>query len=577
MKANFPLSDIEQHLDDEVLLQAEELYEKHAMKAFAELEKNLWTARFDDDTEGLIEAEVQLVGARVKNYTCECNTFRRLNVCHHIASTLMALRKRKQAERQLKESTQKAPRPESDTPNRLTVQNIIKRIDPAQLIEFIADYARQDKQLALALKTRFAGDINIGNVAEHYKTLIDNTLRAAKNLKGKVTPKGWLQIFTMIDELRQKSEAHLKQGELNTSFEFIKITLPLVHRFFRSTDSPKPKLDKRQAHLMEILRGFEGLIISPELSEIMWDFMTAEYTQNTRHYFSIPIFEWVLSHSGTETRTEQLLQIIDSQMVVHKIFIEARDRLLTQKIQVFQKSGRIEDASKLILGSSQNPDVLFFAIQNAFSIGDLKLAKNLCENGLNIFKSSKASAEQIEEYLLQIAQKESDTEGVLRYAERRFLKTLNLDYFTLLRKHQISSDKLKKIAQTIESQTFRVEKRDALAAIYFSEKQYDKLIELIRSLQSLELIKRYGVELWTLDNANGIALHKEILYEYLSSHLGRPPALRIRSILDNHVLKNGQALAEILMADIKKDFPERYSLKEEFETLISELDKKEVL
>ena len=31
------------------------------------------------------------------------------------------------------------------------------------------------------------------------------------------------------------------------------------------------------------------------------------------------------------------------------------------------------------------------------------------------------------------------------------------------------------------------------------------------------------------------------------------------------------------MADMKKDFPERYSLKEEFETLISELDKKEVL
>ena len=35
-------------------------------------------------------------------------------------------------------------------------------------------------------------------------------------------------------------------------------------------------------------------------------------------------------------------------------------------------------------------------------------------------------------------------------------------------------------------------------------------------------------------------------------------------------------LAETLMRDFKRDFPERYSLKEEFELMLADLEKKEL-
>lgn len=97
------------------------------------------------------------------------------------------------------------------------------------------------------------------------------------------------------------------------------------------------------------------------------------------------------------------------------------------------------------------------------------------------------------------------------------------------------------------------------------------MFDFIKSIQSIELLRRYGVELWRVDSIKTLDLHKNILYEYLYSHLGRPPAQRVRSVLENYIEKNGMDLADALIADLKKDFPERYSLKEELDNMLADL------
>ncbi len=577
MKGNFPLSDIEQYLDDDVVVEGELLL-SHNPARMIEVDKSLWVARFNTEKDGLIESEIQLMGSKVKNATCDCAIFSKTLICPHIAAALLSLRKRKTNEREGKLSIAKQKISENENTHiKLTIPNILKNIEPPQLIEFIADYARMDKQFALALKTRFAGDLVTGDSEEYYKTLIDNTLKSIKNAKGKITPKGWQQFFTLIDELKQKADTHFKSGELQLSFIFVKKALPLIHRYLRSSESPKPKLEKRQILLLEILRGFSEVLVAPDLAAQLWDFYIQEYGQNVRHSFSDRLFDWINKHLTTNQQTDEILQLIDNQMITQRIYVEVRDKLLTHKIQVLQKSGKVEEASQLIMKSAQNPDVLTFAIKNAIEKEDWVLAKNLCLNGLNIFKSDNSTASILEEILLEIAQNEADTEGVLRYAESRLMKTYNIVYFKLLKKYKITDSKIQKLTQYIENQPFRLEIRDLLAAIYFEESQYSQLIEMIKKFQSLELLRRFGVELWKFDTAMGMDVHKAVIDEYLFSHLGRPPAQRIRTILESYLEKKAFILVNELIKNLKIDFSERHSLNEELDFMMSEWEKKESL
>ncbi len=576
MKFNFPIDKLELHLEDTLLMEAEVLLADDAIQGVREVEKNLFLVRF---TEGpiLTETEVQLVGTKVKVASCECENFGDNGVCVHIAASLMQLnegRKEKEAARK----AEKLRAATFDSPTRLTVPNILKNIESAQLIEFIADYARTDKQFALALKTRFVGDLAAtGDIAEHYKTLIDKTLKDAKNAKGKFTPKGWLQVFTLLDELKQKAEGRFKVGELAVSFGLIQIVLPMIHRFMRLSDAPKIKLEKRQVQLVEILRGFDGLPISPELATEMWDFLSHEWTHNTRHPFSERLFDWLFKQADSVIKTDRLLELIDHQLQLNRSFLEAKDRLLTQKIQVLQKTGRVEEASRLILSVSEHPDVLFFAIKNAIVSRDFTLAKSLAQNGLTVFSAAPLTVDELENHLLAIAEAEGNRVDILDYAEKRFYKTLDLTYFETLRSVGLSASKLKNIIETLENQPLRLERRDALASIYVSEKQFDKLTELIQKVQSLELLRRFGVDLWQQNTEGAIELHKKVIYEYLMSHLGRPPAQRIRQILETHIQNNGFDLAAKLKLDLIRDFPERHSLKEELTEMMAEFEKRKSL
>jgi hypothetical protein len=577
MKGNFPLSDVEQFLDDDVIVEGELLLGRNPAR-LVEVDKGLWVARFSDETQGLIESEIQLMGSKVKNATCECGVFKKNLICPHITAALLGLRKLKTSDREHKLTLAKQKNTDlENNQTKLTIPNILKKIEAAQLTEFIADYARSDKQFALALKTRFAGDLVIGDSNDYYKTLIDNTLKSIKNPKGKITPKGWQQFFTLIDELKQKAEGYFKSGELHLCLIFVQKALPLVHRYSRSYDSPKPKLEKRQILLLEILRGFSEVLVAPDLDEQLWQFYLQEYAQNIRHGFSDRLFDWINKNVNNNERIVQILELIDNQLVVQRVYVEVRDKLLTQKIQVLQKCGRVEEASNIILQSVQNPDVLIFAIQNALEKEEFRLAKNLSLNGLNVFKSNNTTASQLEEFLLAIAEKESDTEGVLKYAEQRLLKTYNLDYYKLLKKYKLSEKKVLDLILLLENQPYKLEKRDLIASIYFEEKLYNKLIAMIKELQSLELIRRFGVDLWRIDSEAASNLFKSVVYEYLFTHLGRPPAQRIRHILEYYLEKNAISLTALLIKNLKKDFAERHSLNEELDAMMVEWDKKALL
>jgi hypothetical protein len=222
----------------------------------------------------------------------------------------------------------------------------------------------------------------------------------------------------------------------------------------------------------------------------------------------------------------------------------------------------------LILNASANPEVLFFAIENSLANGDWALAKSLSQNGLSVFKKKPMAVDRLEMYLLDIAEKQGDTEGVILFAEKKLLSQFQFEFYQKLKNLSVPTLSLWAIIEKLENKDYRIEKRDVLARIYTAENRFDKLEALILELASLELLRRHGVDLWLHNPAACLSLHKKVLYEYLYSHLGRPPAQRIRQILTFQYDNGGVDLVQALIKNLKADFPERLSLKEELDDMV---------
>lgn len=102
---NFPLQNIETYLDEESLLLGESLLEAGSVEDLREVDKHLWVAKVND-RQGY-EVEVKLSPSRVLAATCDCDRYRDIGICEHLAAAILLLRRRQQEKKQRRQKQRK--------------------------------------------------------------------------------------------------------------------------------------------------------------------------------------------------------------------------------------------------------------------------------------------------------------------------------------------------------------------------------------------------------------------------------------------------------------------------------------
>ncbi len=584
MKVNFPLEDIELNIEDDILEVSESLLQQGNLRNLNEIEKGLWTGSFTENSV-VVEVEVQIAGSRVRGYTCECDVFKRYGVCQHIAATLHALRERRRRFAEDREKARLAKLKKIETeknPQLLTVSHILKHAEKEALLSFVADYARQNKQFSLALKTRFTGTINKENNEINYKILIDNTLKNAKTPKGNITPKGWGEILTVVDQLRQQSETAAEQDDLQQVFILTSLILPFLHRLLRREDVPKSKIVKRQEIFVNLLRGGLGRPMAKELEQKIYAFVFNEFQTQIRFdfidFFANNLLPPLLKNTN---RHEKILEIIDNNLAsikkINQLIVHYRDeakealynRLVGLKIRVVQYAGQAALAAKIIIENNNTGAALLDAIHFAFEQEDTKLLKILLEKGLLLYDRTPFMT-HIEEFALKLAIVENDRDKIIKFAKKLIINTLKSDFYHILIAQKISTAEKETLLSTINNLPHSIEKRDLLGMIFFEEGMYDNLFAFIRHLQSFELLRLYSIRLWQVEPQKTIELNEEVLLDYLVIHFGKLPAQRVKTLFESYIEMGGIDFVKIMAHFLRKKFAQRGSLLEELDLL--ELD-----
>jgi predicted nucleic acid-binding protein len=563
---NFPLQNIEAHLDDESLVHGEQLLQAGRVRHLHEAERHLWLAQVDD--ERTLEVEVKISPAKVTAASCECERFRREKMCGHVAATLLQLRQERSHKAKPKISAPERTR--EPVPRRLTTGVVLEQVSHEDLTAFVRHYAKTNRNFAIALKARFAPEVSDMDSKEKYVQLLDTTIGAARRPDRTFNQRGSSSIYKVLLEIEQQMEDALAQRHLAEAVVVAQSVIEKVAPLLRKTQYFQEELRQQVRAAFEVLRQVLALLPPPSLRERLWEYGLTEgskmiYRSNqVDQYF----FRFLLGMADEPAKIEQLLELLEEQIT--RYYFEKRELapVLLQKLTLLEKLNRTEELQQFIQRYIANEEILHFAMKQALQRGDWKNAKMLAQTALENGVSKSVAAE-MEAILLQIAETEGDLEKIQLFGQKRLITTLKPAYYQTLKK-ALSKD-WQAVAPTILAAVkhlpYSTGKQRLLAAIYQEEGWYAMLLTHLQQAKSLDLARDFGQTLVAYNPEAVFHLYNELFHHYLKNHVGRKPSEKIRLIIHQLYEKNYDDLAERLIENLRTAFPERHSLMDELELL----------
>lgn len=559
---NFPIQKLELHLNEPALLGGEAIYAAGGVKQLFELERHLWLAEVDGETK--FEVEVKISPSKVLAATCECETFLNSKECEHFAAVLFKLRNYLTA---LKIKKQRSREPKR-LKRKLTTNVILEQVSQEDLVSFVRDYAKGNRNFALALKAKFAAQVSQITTIDKYLQLLDSIINMVRRPDRSISTRGVQKINKVLEELLSQVGDNIARENYIEALSQIRSIIEKVTPILKKSVDEKLLLNHALRAAFDQLRLLIQQPIPPALFNIIWDYCGTESKKLTyrSNYMDVVFFELMLCIAKEKLKLEQLVGHIDDQIDRYKKEGREFSKLILVKVQVLDKAGKRKAIKALVTKNLANPSVLFYAIEQYRKRKDYKRANQLAINGLKAAED-KTVIGQLEDTLLQIAEEQGDRETILDFAERRMLATLDPIYFFKLKEYYQGnwSVKVSALIQAIQRLPYTIEKRDIIAFIYKEEAQLEALMAYLQKVASIDLLKEFGPYLIKVYRKETFNLYQNLLNLYLRNHLGRKPSLKIRAVIVKLLQEGETKLAEALVEEFRIAYPERHSLIEELE------------
>lgn len=556
---NFPLIHIELHIDDAFVEIGERLLANGRINGLFETEKNLWSANVQEGKA--YEVEIQLSNKKVKAYTCDCATFKKSKVCSHITGVLLLLRQNIKEKEEAPEKKKKAAPPQQ----KLTVNNILKNINADDLEIFVRAYARGNRNFALALKAKFASNITLDNNKDKYKQILDTATNIHKPKKG-INIRTLNSILNVVKELLNQADDTIVMRNFTEATAIVEAVLSRMGPINKKGDN-FPEWKKTIHRTLQLTKEILEKNVAPDLQEYIWDLLKYEAAKSfyRKANLEADFFEILMDLATDSGKLNELILLADEQLESRDLSNQNIVNLIALKLAIYEKEGKKKKAKKLIEENLANPSILLIAINSAIDKDNFKSAKQLAKAGLDLDPSKNVVLE-IEKALLRVAKKENDQAKIEKYATTLFLSTFNFDYFDLLAlAKEMDKKQINKLIKQIQEQPYTIQKRDAIAELYFRYDRYKDLLNYIKSIRSLDLLKIYDAALLGDHKKQVYAFYEDFLNSYLTNHIGRIPAVRVSQFIHHLRSIGAHDLVSKLIKDFRASYSERHTLMEELE------------
>ena len=507
---NFPLQDLEQHLDDPYLVAGERLLHAEQVRNFTEVERHLWTAVIAGK-----EVELQISPSRVRAVSCDCAEFREAGMCAHVAAGLLTLRRKKQQEALVREAKQRSKK----APTKLTTKAILDQVAPEELEQFVRDYARGNREFNLMLRARFAKDVPLRDGLDAYAQMLDAALIGARRRDGSIRYKGVLKLVRLLKELLFQAETHFVRRDYGELHRLLSNVLRKIGPVISRAGKNEERLAEYLVKASDYYDRLSKYKLPADLSRRLFDFALDFLQSSTvRRIGAAARWLTILERLQTDpNRRAASLERLDTYLNQHR---ELRVRLLGMKMDLLHQLGRNEEARRIAEQYRHEPDLIARA-------AEVDVESGKAERALDLLAESFRQTPERLNLPLQRAQTRAfralgRQEEALAQARVVFERTLSFDQpddYALLREG-IAEDRWQAFLATLTNALRTRGKTEVLKKIYARERDTAALIELLRASEHPQQLEPYGNLLFEYDPAGAKRLYTEVVERYRKSYFG---------------------------------------------------------
>lgn len=546
------LKDFEFQLGPNTWNSAQDLIQAGAVRNLQEVEKNFWVARVADG-EFEYETETIITPRQIKAFTCECWPPGRRMMCTHIAAALFKVRQF--LEQKAKDRQAKAEAEQREKAGRLTVQNLLDSVSPGDLADFVRNYARYNRDFALALKTHFAG--NLPEAENPFLLVLDAALPRHLGTRWLLAPE-MRRLLKTLDDLDLQITAAAESAHANRVFQIAAAVLQRTRQVVpKSTGASRERLLRHIRGVLKRLLDLSAEYLSPELRENRRKFLL--------DYLLLPepgapwaeelIVPFLASEASDSTFFGDVQTVFDQAatpappVVLHLFLAGLAQRKLPE--------AALRVLREYVAWPAQIKDAIATLHRLHYWEAALIAGEYFLEN--NLF--GPGQRRELEDMLLLAAEKAGDRPRHTAYLRQRY-RQHGLESVLQRLKIVAGPEWPGEVARLLE-ELQKAGDEAKIAQVLAAEGDFDALTGLLKKHGDLNLLRQYE-HLFGPAHAGFVRdMYLDSLATYLADHFGKQASGYVREQLIGLVYKGQAELAKTIVSGLVGRFPDRTTLPAE--------------
>lgn len=573
------LDTFEANISKEIAQRGKSYFTSKKVLYLEESDDNAWNAEVEGNE--VYSVEIELKSKDIKNHFCDCPYDG--STCKHVVAVLFALRE--------KLKSGKVISPKASKSKKVTIEELVQKIEAKELRSFIVQFASSDKDFANKFQVFFADKDERIDVSKKYSDLIKKAIKSNSD-RGFIDYRASKQLSREIDAIvasgQQLIDKNNFKDALKVSQVILKETIPVIE----SCDDSSGSIGGSIFDSIKLLGNIALSDASSALKEELFAFCEQELKD--RIYFSYGDFGYELLNIAEKTAlaaniSERYLSMLDLMVsgASGKYANYRNDHLRTRKIAFLKKINKVAEAEKLIEENLDIVEVRQTVVQEAIAQKNYEKAKNLINNG--IFEAEKkghsGTVERWKEVLLSIAVLKKDIETIRFYTQylafdRGFVK----EYYNQWKRTFSAEEWLLEIEKLIQKIIYDEANRpkskqiwqnndysfSRLSPIYVEEKYWDRLLNLTQKYVSLDNLQKVHPYLVKLYPQEMLAMYIPIIYKWSEIANGRGDYQNLTKLMKKikKEIAESQEVIFKLVNEFKAKYPKRPAFIEELNGVI---------